>query len=585
MSSKLINFTNRDFASLKDAALQYAKQFYPETYKDFNEASFGALLIDLVCLIGDSLSFQLDFQANEVFMENAQQFENILKLARERGYKDTGKPSSNGLINSYIIVPANSSFQPDSNYIPILQKNSSLAVKQTGAGYLLLNDIDFLNESVEKIVASVDNDGNPTSFALKMQGEVISGALYTQKTTIQNFETVYKIKINNPLMTEIVSVYDTNGNEYYQVDYLTQNIVYKYIKNTGSDATTTPYKLAKFYAPRRFVIEYTDGFYYIVFGSGSTDSVTDPRNLVLNSTSRTYISDSFIDPKNIIQSDKFGIAPVNTELSITYRANNSRKMGAATGQLAKVLNGIFKFPNTATNQSIINSVKSSLEIENIEPISNVDQSITSDELKIRSFAAYGSQGRAVSKDDYIYTVYSLPPQAGAVKRANIVQDTNSFKKNLNLYIIGEDSNNKLITVSQTTKNNLKLWLQSKKMINDTIDILDAKILNLRIEFIADTDLQDKNSVLIKCIEALKIKLNEKLDIGQSFYIGEIYKTINLIPDIIDCKSVKIFTQNTINSSNFDINANISADGSYIYCPEDSIFEIRDLDIDIHGKII
>lgn len=587
MSSKLINFTNRDFSSLKEAALQYAKQFYPETYKDFGEASFGALLIDLMCLMGDSLSFQLDFQANEVFMENAQQIENIMKLARERGYRDTGKPSANGVVDFYIIVPANNSFQPNADYIPILKKNSSFSVTQTGAGYLLTEDVDFADDSVVSVVATVDNDGQPTSFALKSSGKVVSGALYTQKATITTFENFIKIKLDNPLMTEVISVFDTNGNEYYQVEYLTQDVVYKFVKNTSSDSATTPYKLAKFYVPRRFVIEYVDGFYYLVFGSGSTDSITDPRNLVLNFDSRTYISDKLIDPKNIIQSDKFGIAPTDTTLSITYRANNSRKMGAGARSLTKVMSPIFKFPSTATNGSSINSIRGSLEVENILPISNVNQAITTDELKTRAFAAYGAQGRAVSKDDYIYMVYSMPPQAGSVKRANIMQDSNSFKKNLNLYVMGEDADGNLTEVSTTTKENLKIWLQSKKMINDTIDILDAQIINVGIRFIADTDLQDKDSVLIKCIEALKNKYQEKFDIGQSFSLSEVYKTLNLIPEITDCKSVKLFLQNGANyaSSNFDINSNISADGSHVFCPERSIFEVKFGNIDIIGTIV
>lgn len=586
-NGKIINFTNRDFESLQKSAYEFIKQYYPDTFKDFSQNSVGAMIVDLMCYIGDNLSFYLDFQANEMFLDTAQQFENILKLAREKGYKDTGKPSSSGPIDVYIIVPANQYGEPNRNYLPILQKNSIISAQQTGASFLVAEDIDFALDDAKFVVASVDSNGVPATFAVKKSGTVVSGALFSQKDVVTTFDNFLKIKINNQLMSEIVSVVDSNGNEYYQVDYLSQNVVYKFIKNTNSDSNLVPYKLVRFYTPRRFVVEQIDGFYYMIFGNGSIDAVTDPRMSILNFNARKYVSDRLIDPTNIIQSDKFGIAPNNTTLTTIYRANNSSKMGVAAGFLNKVLNPSFKFSQFATERSIINSVASSIEIENPEPISNVNQTITAEELRRRAFDAYSAQYRAVTKEDYINACYSLEPKLGSIKRANIFQDTNSFKRNLNLYVVGEDSSGNLITCPQTLKDNLKTSLLMQKMINDTIDILDTKIINLGIEFTCDTNEKNKELVLEKCINALIQKFNEKMDIGQSFPINEVYKTLNLISEVIDTKRVKIFLQNGTgyNSSNFDIYANLSADGSYIYCPQDCIFEIKNPIVDIKGTIV
>lgn len=587
MSAKIINYTNRDYDSLKKFLIDYARQFYPDTVQDFSEASPGAMLIDMMALIGDMLAYYTDFQGNESILDTAKQLENILRLAKEKGFKDTGKPSAHGVLDIYILVPANTSGEPDQAYIPVLKKDSSFAVSQTGASYLLIKDVDFTQPDVKKVVGRVNSDGIPTFFAFKASGQVISGARFFQKATVETFKNYFKIKLNNPLMSEVLSVVDSNGNEYYQVDYLTQNVVYKYIKNTGYNSDTVPYILAKFYAPRRFVVEYHDGFYYLVFGNGSSDSVTDPRNLVLNFSSRNYVSDRAIDPKNIISSDKFGVGPNDTTLTIIYRANDSRKIGAAQKQLNKSLSPLFDFSVDATDQTKKNAVISSIEIENPKPISSISQVLDAEDIKYRAYGAYAAQDRAVSKDDYITLCYAMDPKLGAVKRANVYQDTNSFKRNLNLCVIGQDDDLYLTQCPVELKNNLKIWLLQKKMINDTLDILDAKIINLGIEWVVDTSESNKHLVYQKCMTKLFELYKEKQDIGESFSISRIYKTLNSIPEVIDAKKVKIVLKNGTGyaSSGFDIYANLSKDGDYIICPKDHIFEVKYLETDIVGSVI
>lgn len=586
MSNKLINFTNKDYNSIKNFLLEYTKQFYPEVYKDFTKASFGSMVIDLISLVGDMLSHYVDFQGNELILDTATQYQNIVNLAREKGWKDVGKPSSYSEIDLYILVPSDNSGQPDSAYIPIVKKDTSFSVENSNSSFLLLNDVDFNSNNVQKVVARVDSNGIPSFFAFKARGSVVSGARYVQNETVTNFENYLRVRINNQLMSEIVSVTDSNGNEYYQVDYLTQNVVYKFVKNTGSNSDTVPYIISKVYAPRRFVIEYDGTFYYLVFGNGSADSITDPRNIVLNFDSRKYINEKKIDPKNIIQSDKFGIAPTNTTLTIVYRANNTSNNGAGVGKLNKVINPKFSFSDLATNRSKINSIISSLEVENTEPIVSSEQILSAEEIKNRAYGMHSAQDRAVTKDDYITMCYAMDPKLGVIKRANVQQDSNSFKRNLNLYVMGIDSENNLSTCPSLLKENLKMWLLSKKMINDTLDIIDARIINIYIEFVVDTSFSDKNYVYQKCINKLAQLYKEKFDIGQSFSISQVYKTLNLIPEVIDCKKVKVKVRdgNGYAETNFDVISNLSPDGDYIYCPQDSIFEIKYIEKDLIGTV-
>ena len=117
-----INYTARDFDSIKDELVQYAKRYYPETFRDFNQASFGALMLDMVSYVGDNLSFYLDYQANESFFDTATERKNIIRHSKQMGYKFRGTPASTGICDFFITVPANTSgLGPDMNYLPILK--------------------------------------------------------------------------------------------------------------------------------------------------------------------------------------------------------------------------------------------------------------------------------------------------------------------------------------------------------------------------------------------------------------------------------------------------------------------------------
>ena len=75
-----IRYTSRDYNSIKDDLIEYVQRYYSDTFKDFNEASFGALMLDTVSYVGDILSFYLDYQANECFIDTASEYNNVLRL-------------------------------------------------------------------------------------------------------------------------------------------------------------------------------------------------------------------------------------------------------------------------------------------------------------------------------------------------------------------------------------------------------------------------------------------------------------------------------------------------------------------------
>ena len=374
---KAIKYTSRDFSSIKNDLIDYTKRYYPDTYKDFNEASFGSLMLDTVAYVGDILSFYLDYQANETFLDSALEYNNILRLGRQLGYNFTGSPTSFGTAVFYVLVPANTSgIGVDSDYIPILKRGSTVG-SSDGIRFILNEDVDLRKDDVEIIVAQVDaTSGLPTSYALKAEGQVISGELVSDFVTVGEYEPFYKTTLGDQNISEIISVTDSLGNEYFQVEHLSEDVIYKHIKNNNSDSEQTPFILKPLSVPRRFTVIQERGRTTLQFGLASEDeateqSIKDPSEVALQVHGKDYTSDVYFDPSNLLSSDNFGISPSNTQLTIVYRINTNDNVNLAAGGLDTVRSPIFEFPagieGKELNSALISFVNDSIEVTNEEP--------------------------------------------------------------------------------------------------------------------------------------------------------------------------------------------------------------------------
>ena len=588
-----ISYTSRDFSSIKDDLINYAKIYYPNTYKDFNEASFGAMMIDMIAYIGDILSFYVDYQTNETLIDTAIEEGSIVKIAKQLGYKFNSTPVSTGQAAFYVSVPANSSNSgPDTDLVPIL-KAGTLVSSDSGAVYTLTTDVDFANANTEIKVATVNDSGTPQTYAFKAYGTIISGEESQEQIDVGSFERFLKIKLGEKNISDIVSVTDSDGNEYYEVDYLSQNTVFRAIRNIGENDETVPYILRSMYVPRRFVTEHTlDNDTFLQFGFGSeteieNKSFPDPTAATLQLNGRNFFSDSSFDPSQILKTEKLGIVPVNTTLTISYRKNTIEDVNAAVGAVNTVVNSKIEFRKSSTANSNALQQISAFEVENEEPIVGSVSLPTAEEIRVRAIDNYAAQNRAVTKQDYISLIYRMPANFGSIKRANIVQDTNSSKRNLNLYVISENADGDLITASTTLKQNLKNWLNEYKMINDTVDILDAKIVNIGINFEIIGELEkDFTLVLNDCIDALKQKYQTKFNLGEPFYISDVFRALNDVDGVVDTSSVQIVRKSGTGYSSFQfsVDQNTSRDGRLIRVPENVILEIKNMDADIVGVI-
>ena len=601
MASKIIpiKYTSRDFNSIKADLVEYAKRYYPDTFKDFNEASFGALMLDTVAYVGDVLSFYMDYQINESFIDTAVEYSNVLRLARQQGYKIPGAASSFGEVSLYILIPANSTgLGPDPDFIPTLMEGSTFSA-QGGTTFSLLEDIDFSNPDNEVVAAKINEaTGVPTHYAIKAYGKVVSGRVTYKDYTVGTFKRFRKIRIGPRSVGEVLSVTDSEGNRYYEVGHLSQNMVYAPVANVSDDRTTVPNIIKPLIVPRRYVVERNGSDCFIQFGHGSeselnSPSIEDPRSVAIQVHAKKYTTDREFDPNKLLFTDTMGIGPQNTTIRVTYRTNGTGRTGAAVNGITRVQTPIFNFKTTKSSvlaDARLGSVKKSLELTNESVIPSASGRISTTELKKRVAGHYAAQNRAVTKEDYLTLVYTMPAKFGSVKRANILRDPDSFKRNLNLYIISETNRGHLTQSTTTLKQNIKTWLNQHRMLSDTIDILDAKIINFGIEFeVKAMPNVDKTAVYTSCRNMLRDELSGPTrikDIGEPLSLSRLYTRLNNIRGVMDVKTIKVLQRSGTPYSQvvYDIKSNMTADGQYLKVPDNCVIELKYPSRDIQGTV-
>jgi len=589
-----VRYTSRDFASIREDLLEYVKRYYPESYRDFSEASFGSLMVDTVSYVGDILSFYLDYQVNESFLDSAAEYNNVIRLARQQGYKNQGVPSTEGLVNFFIIVPANAQgLGPDSAYLPILKRGSTCS-SAGGGSFIVNSDINFSNPQNEVVAARINSaTGVPTSYAVKAPGKIISGKFVQETFTVGEYKRFRKLALSIPRTAEVISVFDSEGNEYYEVENLSQDVIYRDVINRAADSNVVPSILRPYSVPRRFTVETIGSISFLQFGYGSDSEIAeaspvDPSNVVLQFHAKNYISEESFDPSKLIFSDKFGISPTNTTLTVAYRVNTSDNVNAAANTVTQMTSALWSFRNLSSLiSSNVVSVRNSIEIINPEPLVGDVSAPSSEEIRQRSIDYFATQNRAVTREDYQAMIYRMPHKFGAVKRCNIHQDSSAFKRNLNLYILSESASGYLTQASSTLKKNLRTWLNRNKMINDTVDILDAHVVNLGIEFEIIHDLNyNKYDILTECVSLLASKFSEPLLIGEPMYITDVYNYLNDVVGVIDVTKVKIVAKNGGSYSDVYVSIDqlMSPDGRYVSAPDNVAFEIRFPSVDIMGAV-
>ena len=586
-----IDYTHREFESIRNDLMQIAQRFYPDSFRDFSDASFGSLMLDAVAYVGDQLNFYLDYNINESFLDTAYGAENILRHGRALGYKAPGASSVYGEVALYAMVPAHGSgLGPDPLYTPILKRGSRFQSKNT-LNFILTANVDFGDPSNPIVVGRVDDStGAPTHYAIKAYGNVVSGKFASKRIKVGAFQRFNRLKISSRQIGEVISVFDLKGNQYYEVDYLAQDMVYQEIPNDNYKNDNVPSVIKPLLVSRKFTVVRTDQGTFLQFGSGNSAEsgvVADPQRVALNLFGKSYVTDRTFDPTRLSQDTSYGIVPANTTLTVNYRLDNKYNANVATTGLNTVTDAILDFKDREQlSVTKMTDILASIEVLNETPLVGVNSVGSIYELKGKIMDTFPTQNRAVTQADYENVALRMPGKFGSIKRASVQKDPDSLKRNLNMYVVSENHYGKLTATNSTIKQNLKTWLNNYRMINDTIDILDPYIINIGIEFVIKVlPTADRNAAITECSRRLSAKFARNYFIGEHFQISSIYSELKKSRNVLDVVKVRLVSKSGAQYSyvNFSINENLSPEGDYLMCPKNAIFEIKFPSVDIKGK--
>ena len=486
------SFIAKDFDSLRLDLQKFARTYYPDNMQDFSESSLGGLLLDLAAYVGDTMSYYTDHQFRELDPISAVETKNIEKMAQNAGIKIGGASPAVAEVDFYIRVPAveeNGKLTPQKSALPIIKEgtvlNSTLGIK-----FFLIGDLDFnKKDSVGNLVArkvKVKKRNGLDKFVLILPGTCVSGNLVSETFTVGNsFVPFRTLSLKNPDISTILSVTDADGNEYYEVENLSQDTVFKSFDNYRSTSDGVESNLAIVPAPYRFITK-TDirtRATRVQFGSGrasntADDGVPDPSNLSLPLYGRKTMPRFSLDPAALLDTKTLGISPQNTTITVTYRYGG----GAAHNVSPKSINQIdtlnMEFQDSLSGKTAI-EVRASVEPVNEQSAAGGANRSTTEEIRQLIPTARNLQSRIVTRDDLLARLYLLPNEYGRIFRAGIVANPQNPLASI-LYVISRDSAGKLSQSPDVLKKNISKYLNEYRMISDAIDILDARIINYRV---------------------------------------------------------------------------------------------------------
>lgn len=616
MATKNIKYLNKDFNTLNQQLVEYAKTYYPNTYTDFTPSSPGMMFMEMASYIGDVLSFYLDNQIQENFLQFARQESNLYNLAYMMGYKPKVTTVSSVRVDFYQQVPAIFSASvaiPDFSYALKLNENAQVgSTLQSISPFLVNTDVDFSfsssSDPTDVTVYSVSGN-NPEYFLLKKTRNAVSSTITSTTFTFgapQQFQTV---EISDSNIVGILDVTDSDGNVWYEVDYLAQDVVFDKIRNTNTndpnfsdDSSDAPYLLKLKQADRRFATRFlSPTTLQLQFGSGVVSNndetiVPNPDNVGIGLPFEQNKLTTAFSPANFIFTDSYGISPSNTTLTVRYLTGGGVESNIQANLINQLQSGQFRFVSPNLNPTTAQYVFDSIQINNPVAADGGSNGDSPEEIRQNSMAQYSSQLRTVTQDDYVVRALSLPSQYGSIAKVfatpKLVNNTIPEEKiaALDLYCLSYDRFKHLQSPSLTLKNNLKTYLSQYRMINDAVSIKNAYIVNIGVNFeIVVLPNYNSNEVILACINTLKSYFNiDKWQINQPIIFRNVYILLDQIEGVQTVK--KVYFNNLSGASlgysefGYDLEG-ATIDGVLYPSIDPSIFEVKYPNQDIKGRVV
>ena len=437
-----VKYLSKDFASFRKNLIEYSKSYFPKTYSDFNESSPGMMFIEMASYVGDILSYYIDDSLKESLMLYAEDKQNVIALAKYLGY--TPKVTSPAIVKMsvYQLVPATgmgADVKPDSDYYLRIKEGMIIESSKSNTKFRTTELLDFNEDADREITVYQRNQSTnePTQYLIKKYINAISAELKTITfdfgSTPVNFS---KVQLADKNVIDVYDVRDSNGNKWYQVPYLAQEMVYvDYPTSEQTDKDLAQFKdsvssiLRVQKTSRRFTTTINeDNTTSVIFGGGTSTNdetlVPNFKNVGLGlNSSIDRLSESF-DPSNFLKTQSYGQAPTG-KFTISYLVGGGVKSNTSKGELTSIRRIEFDDDTKTFSQNdvgLYNQMKASVGVDNEEPATGGRGAETIDEIRENSLAMFGSQNRAVTRKDYQVRALSLPPKFGGIAKAYCAPD-------------------------------------------------------------------------------------------------------------------------------------------------------------------
>lgn len=615
-----IKYYNKDFSSLRQDLINYARTYFQNTYMDFSPSAPGNMFMEMAAYVGDVLSFYTDNQLQETLLLYAQERKNIIALAYALGYRPKITTASTVMLDVYQQVPSLGApnYGLDWRYAFKIEQNSTIQSKSNPSITFITEDlVDFgFSSSYDPTSISVyqyDNFGNPQFYLLKKQVKAYSGTIKSTTFTFGNPTQFPSVIINDSNIIQILSVTDSDGNQWYEVPYLAQDTIFDETLNIPSNEPnyadendSARFMLRLKRVPRRFVSRFDDdNNLTLEFGSGVTSVpdetiIPNPDNVGLGLVDGISKLNQAYDPSNFLYTNEYGISPANTTLTVQYVVGGGIETNLPSDDINNnsVVNTFVDSYNLDAN--LVTAIQNSIRFNNSQPSSGGGPGETTEQIRLQALANFPTQNRNVTKADYLVRTLSMPSKYGYISKAYVTQDylvvndtdRQNFVTNnplaLSVYVLSTDINGKLTRVSNAIKQNLKTYLAYHKMASDAILIKDAYYANIKISFdITVSPAYNSQEVLTRAIAAVKDYFNiSKWEINQPIIYSNIYNLIGTVMGVQSVIKVEITNLAGGDYSQYSYDIKSATKQGVVYPSLDPmIFEVRFPDSDIYGKVV
>ena len=593
-----ISYNNRTFGEIKSELIAMIRDYYPEVLKDFSDSSVGTMLIDVNAGVANNLSVNTDRAFQETQLEYAQQRTSILGIAKNLGFNVPGTRPSITVVDFTVTVPAKGD-KPDSDYYPQLLPGSQ--VIGGGQTFETQEVVDWsvaynqYGDANRAIIPNLDSNGIIQSYNITKREIVLNGSTSIYKLAINDQQAVpfYELTLPDQNVLEIEDVvllpgtnYSTNPTEaewqnseykYYEVDYLAQQRVFVNDPNGGTNSGTTGDTGIKAGiwqdVRRKFIKEFTNGgFCKLTFGSGdNTLGQAEECFLRVGLTNQEFL-------QNLLGSSALGEKlKKGYTLFVRYRTGGGAQSNVGETTLTSL--GAYQLTVQGSRQDYNQQVQRSLAVNNPIPAIGGNDALSTEEIRHLAAYNFSSQYRAVTINDYLFKVMTIPGGYGSPFRVNAYKDNNKVI----LPILSIGSNGKLSNTSNSVlKENIAEYLSEFRMVNDYVQVNDGRIFNLAFDIDVYVENLNPSQIANSIINEVSSYFNiRNHQMNEDIFLGPLYETINNVIGVINILDIAVYNKvggqysvNPIPQQVNPVTGRIVLQNNTIYSTEDGMFEIK-----------